>query len=103
MFGVRLHETPEALLDCGGAWLRVTRQHRRRTGHRKGVRVGYFYTPPKLRGRGSASRIVAFLSQEMLDAGCAFCVLYTDLSNPTSNAMYQRVGYTLMTRCRALT
>ena len=83
MFGVRLHETPEALLDCGGAWLRVTRQHHRRTGHRKGI--------------------VAFLSQEMLDAGCAFCVLYTDLSNPTSNAMYQRVGYTLMTRCRTLT
>jgi predicted GNAT family acetyltransferase len=61
-----------------------------------GVRVGYVYTPPELRGRGYASRLVACLSQKMLDAGCAFCVLYTDLSNPTSNAIYQRVGYALI-------
>ena len=25
--------------------------------------------------------------------GCAFCVLFTDLSNPTSNTIYQRPGY----------
>jgi len=33
------------------------------------------------------------LSQRMLDSGMSFCVLYTDLGNPTSNAIYQRIGY----------
>lgn len=29
----------------------------------------------------------------MLEQGLSFCVLYTDLSNPTSNAIYLRIGY----------
>ncbi len=62
-----------------------------RTPH--GVRVGYVYTPRELRGRGYASACVAEVSQRMLDSGLDFCVLYTDLSNPTSNAIYQRIGY----------
>ena len=36
---------------------------------------------------------MAALSQRMLDAGRRFCFLYTDLSNPTSNAIYQHIGY----------
>lgn len=59
----------------------------------KGVRIGYVYTPPEQRRKGYASALVADLSQRMLDAGRAFCVLFTDLSNPTSNAIYQRLGY----------
>jgi len=51
------------------------------------------YTPPELRGRGYASALVAELSQRMLDSGMSFCVLYTDLGNSTSNAIYQRIGY----------
>ena len=62
----------------------------------RGVRIGYVYTPPERRGRGYASALVADLSQEMLDAGFDFCVLYTDLTNPTSNAIYQRIGYELI-------
>lgn len=58
-----------------------------------GVRVGYVYTPPESRGRGYASACVAAVSQRMLDSGSSYCVLYTDLSNPTSNAIYQRLGY----------
>lgn len=58
-----------------------------------GTRIGYVYTPPEWRGRGYASACVAEVSQRMLDSGLAFCVLYTDLSNPTSNAIYQRLGY----------
>ncbi len=60
---------------------------------RHGIRVGYVYTPPERRGRGYASALVARLSQRMLNEGFRFCVLYTDLSNPTSNAIYARVGY----------
>ena len=33
------------------------------------------------------------LSQQMLDAGWEFCVLFTDLANPTSNSVYQKIGY----------
>jgi predicted GNAT family acetyltransferase len=60
---------------------------------RHGVRIGYVYTPRDLRGRGYAGALTAALSQRMLDEGARFCVLYTDLSNPTSNALYPRVGY----------
>ncbi len=59
----------------------------------RGVRVGYVYTPPELRRSGYASACVAALSQRLLDDGFGFCVLYTDLGNPTSNAIYRRVGY----------
>ncbi len=58
-----------------------------------GIRIGYVYTPPAFRGRGYASAAVASLSQRLLDAGRRFCFLYTDLANPTSNAIYQRIGY----------
>ena len=61
-----------------------------------GCHVGYVYTPPELRGRGYASALVARLSQRMLDSGMTFCVLYTDLGNPTPNAIYQRIGYNVI-------
>jgi len=51
------------------------------------------YTPPEFRGRGYASALVAALSQAMLDAGYHFCTLFTDLANPTSNHIYQAIGY----------
>lgn len=58
-----------------------------------GCRVGFVYTPPPERGRGYASALVADVSQRMLDSGLAFCVLYTDLANPASNSIYQKIGY----------
>lgn len=57
------------------------------------VRVGSVYTPPRLRGRGYAGAVTAALSQAALDAGAREVLLYTDLANPTSNALYQRLGY----------
>jgi uncharacterized protein len=63
----------------------------RPTAH--GASVGPVYTPPELRGRGYASACVAALSQLILDSGKKFCTLFTDLSNPTSNAIYQNIGY----------
>lgn len=59
----------------------------------RGIRIGYVYTPPEFRGRGYAGATVAEVSQRMLDSGSSFCVLYTDLANPTSNSLYQRLGY----------
>jgi predicted GNAT family acetyltransferase len=58
-----------------------------------GVRVNFVYTPPESRGRGYASACVAALSQRLLDEGNDFCCLYTDLSNPISNSIYQKIGY----------
>lgn len=57
------------------------------------VRVGPVYTPPELRGHGYAGAATAAVSQAALDAGIREVVLYTDLANPTSNALYQRLGY----------
>ncbi len=62
-----------------------------RTG--RSVRVNFVYTPPEHRGRGYASACVASLTQRLLDEGFARCCLYTDLSNPTSNKIYQAIGY----------
>ena len=58
-----------------------------------GIRVGYVYTPPERRRRGYASAITAAVTQRMFDEGFELCFLYTDMANPTSNAIYQRVGY----------
>ncbi len=58
-----------------------------------GIRVNLVYTPPAMRRRGYAAACVAALSQRQLDAGRAFCSLYTDLANPTSNSVYRRIGY----------
>jgi uncharacterized protein len=58
-----------------------------------GIRIGPIYTPPNLRRRGYASALTAELTQMLLDRGRRFCFLYTDLANPTSNSIYQRVGY----------
>lgn len=59
----------------------------------QGIRVGPVYTPPEFRGRGYATITVAWLSDRLLREGRRFCFLYTDLSNPTSNAIYARIGY----------
>jgi predicted GNAT family acetyltransferase len=58
-----------------------------------GARIGPVYTPPEQRGHGYASNLVADVSAEMLERGAAACFLYTDLGNPTSNAIYRRIGY----------
>jgi GNAT superfamily N-acetyltransferase len=62
-----------------------------RTPH--GVRVGYVYTPRSHRRQGYATAAVASLSDQLLRDGWRSCFLYTDLANPTSNAIYARIGY----------
>ena len=58
-----------------------------------GIRIGPVYTPPELRGRGYASNLVAGVSRMQLDAGHEYVFLFTDLANPTSNRIYQAIGY----------
>jgi predicted GNAT family acetyltransferase len=56
------------------------------------VRVGPVYTPPAERGHGYAAGATHAVSSALLDGGHRV-VLFTDLANPTSNALYQRLGY----------
>jgi hypothetical protein len=58
-----------------------------------GVRISLVYTPPEFRGEGYACTCVAALSQAVLNSGRSFCYLFTDLANPISNHVYQRIGY----------
>src|SRR5215211_4481155 len=61
-----------------------------------GIRIGPVYTPPELRGHGYATGLVSEQSRWLLGTGRSFCFLYTDLDNPTSNALYRRIGYRLV-------
>jgi RimJ/RimL family protein N-acetyltransferase len=58
-----------------------------------GIRIGLVYTPPAHRRNGYATALVAAQSASLLTHGRTFCFLFTDLANPTSNAIYQRIGY----------
>jgi predicted GNAT family acetyltransferase len=62
-------------------------------GTPNGVRVGGVYTPPEYRQHGYATTCVADLSARLLGQGNRFCCLFTDLANPTSNHIYETIGY----------
>ncbi|MER6357619.1 GNAT family N-acetyltransferase [Streptomyces sp. NPDC001634] len=61
------------------------------------VRVAPVYTPAPLRGRGYAGAATAAVSRAALDSGAKEVLLFTDLANPTSNGLYQRLGYRAVT------
>jgi predicted GNAT family acetyltransferase len=56
-------------------------------------RIGPVYTPPEHRRHGYAAGVTAAASRWALDAGAERVLLFTDLANPTSNALYPRIGY----------
>jgi len=56
------------------------------------ARIGPVYTPVEHRGRGYARAAVAAVSQLQLRSGVRPC-LFTDQANPTSNRVYESVGY----------
>jgi len=58
-----------------------------------GARIGPVYTPPEHRGHGYATNLVAAHTRWLLERGAGPAFLYTDLANPTSNAIYARIGY----------
>jgi predicted GNAT family acetyltransferase len=60
---------------------------------KRAIAVAGVYTPPEWRRRGYATACVAAVSERLLQRGFELCVLYTDLSNPTSNSIYTRIGY----------
>lgn len=58
-----------------------------------GAWINLVYTPPEYRRKGYATACVAALSQILLDGEREYCFLYADLANPTSNHIYQAIGY----------
>jgi GNAT superfamily N-acetyltransferase len=62
-------------------------------GTEHGAAISMVFTPPEHRGQGNATALVAALSRTILARGKRFCVLFTNLANPTANAIYARIGY----------
>ncbi len=105
--GLPLHGTPKGmarrLVEDGSTWLwddggrpvaLVCSQGE--TLH--GTRISMVYTPPEDRARGYASAAVADACRLALADGKRMCLLFADAENPTSNALYQRIGFGEVTR-----
>jgi predicted GNAT family acetyltransferase len=56
------------------------------------IRVAPVYTPPRRRRHGYAAAVTATVRRAELEAATRV-VLFTDPANPTSNALYLRLGY----------
>ena len=82
--GITLWETPDGTpVSMAGITTKVAGQ----------VRVAPVYTPADLRGRGYAGAVTAEVSRMARAANAEEVLLFTDLANHTSNALYQRLGY----------
>lgn len=60
---------------------------------RTGTTINAVYTPPAQRNKGYATSCVASLTEKLLSERYSFCSLFADLSNPTSNGIYAKIGY----------
>ncbi|WP_371618449.1 GNAT family N-acetyltransferase [Streptomyces sp. NBC_00454] len=79
------------LWEDGGGPVSMAGFHRPQS---RASRVGPVYTPPAHRGRGYGAAITHAVSEAAYAAGAEEVLLFTDLANPTSNALYLRLGYT---------
>lgn len=86
--GVTLWEDPDGTSD--GAPVAMAGSTRPVAGQ---VRIAPVYTPAHLRGRGYAGAVTAEVSRAALAAGADEVLLFTDVDNPTSNELYQRLGF----------
>jgi ribosomal protein S18 acetylase RimI-like enzyme len=57
------------------------------------ARIAPVYTPPEARRRGYGAAVTAACASDALASGTDHVVLFTDLANPTSNSVYQRIGF----------
>jgi predicted GNAT family acetyltransferase len=56
-------------------------------------RIGPVFTPQDHRGHGYGSAVTAAAAELAHRSGTPEVVLFADLANPTSNAIYQRIGF----------
>lgn len=59
------------------------------------ARIGPVYTPPRERGHGYAAAATAAAARAAFERGADALMLYADRANPTSNGIYQRLGFQL--------
>jgi predicted GNAT family acetyltransferase len=71
----------------------ITSMARKQRPTKNGMAIGPVYTLNKYRNKGYGTALVSELSKTILNSGKTFCTLFTDLSNPTSNKIYQKIGY----------
>lgn len=57
------------------------------------ARIGPVYTPPGERRNGYGAAVTAAATAAALATGARHVALYADLANPTSNSIYQAIGY----------
>lgn len=88
LINIRLRQT--FFWEDGGEFVSITIANRPQI---KGICISGVYTPPTFRRRGYARALVAEVSKEMFSRGFTITNLFTDLANPTSNKIYQEVGY----------
>lgn len=58
--------------------------------------IGWVFTPSDKRGNGYGSMVTYGATREIFKKGKTLANLFTDLSNPTSNSIYQKLGYKLI-------
>lgn len=56
-------------------------------------RIGPVYTPPSARRHGFGAAVTAACTADALAGDARQVVLFTDQANPTSNGIYQRIGF----------
>lgn len=97
-----MHNPVESMVDYrlgfGGWWLwEVDGEPVAVAGHTPRlsgmVRIGPVYTPPPTRRHGYAAAVTARVSATALANGAEHVLLFADLANPTSNGVYQRLGF----------
>lgn len=57
------------------------------------ARIAPVYTPPEHRNHGYGGAATVAATRLTIDAGATSVVLFTDLANPVSNALYIKLGY----------
>ncbi|MCM2580404.1 GNAT family N-acetyltransferase [Streptomyces meridianus] len=81
--GFTLWETDGTPVACAGS----------RPSAAGSVRIGPVYTPDDQRRRGYGGAVTAAVTRAATESGAREILLFTDLANPTSNALYRRLGY----------
>lgn len=90
-------EAAERVINKGGLYLLVDGEEFLSMASvssktRRHGRINMVFTPKDKRRNGYAGALVAHMAQDLLDEGFT-PQLYTDLSNPSSNRCYQKVGF----------
>ncbi len=93
----RIHATMPKRIDRGEVWIWDDGERVAFVGFNDAApdfaRIAPVYTRPDRRSRGYATALVAALSRELIARGKRRLFLTTDVANPTSNAIYARIGF----------